>query len=231
MYAVATFLVVAVITLAFTQFTTGALIATGVPPEIAAFQARSAFSGAGFTTTEAENVVNHPTRRRIIATTMFAGSLGTPTLVVTVLLGFIAPGPGSTLERTLVVVSGTFLIVVTVLNKAVRGWLIGIGNRSTERRLRPALGSSAEEILSLGDDFVVDVVRLEADPGPTARSLRSLSHALPGITILGIRSSGTYRGEPPVDHELHAGDELIVHGRRDRIAGLVAEHDRSVTKD
>ena len=222
MYAVATFLVVAVITLAFGQLATGALIATGVPPEIAAFQARSAFSGAGFTTTEAENVVNHPARRRIIATTMFAGSLGTPTLVVTVLLGFIAPGPGSTVERTLTVLSGMFLIVITVLNRFVRSWLVGIGNRYTERRLRPALGGGADEILSLGDDFVIDVIRLDADPAPTARSLRSLARSLPGVTVLGIRSDGEYRGEPPVDHELHAGDELIVHGRRDRIAALVA---------
>ena len=222
MYAVATFLVVAVITLAFGQLATGALIATGVPPEIAAFQARSAFSGAGFTTTEAENVVNHPARRRIIATTMFAGSLGTPTLVVTVLLGFIAPGPGSTIERTLTVLSGMFLILITVLNRFVRRWLVGIGNRYTERRLRPALGGGAEEILSLGDDFVIDVIRLDTDPAPTARSLRSLAHSLPGVTVLGIRSDEGYRGEPPVDHELHAGDELIVHGRRDRIAALLA---------
>ena len=138
MYAVATFLVVAVITLAFGQLATGALIATGVPPEIAAFQARSAFSGAGFTTTEAENVVNHPARRRIIATTMFAGSLGTPTLVVTVLLGFVAPGPGSTVERTLAFLAGAFLIVTTLLNKFVRGWLVRVGNRYTARRLQPA---------------------------------------------------------------------------------------------
>jgi hypothetical protein len=222
MYAVATFLVVAVITLAFGQLATGALIATGVPPEIAAFQARSAFSGAGFTTTEAENVVNHPARRRIIATTMFAGSLGTPTLVVTVLLGFIAPGPGSTIERTLALLSGAFLIVMSVLNRPVRRWLVRVGNRYTDRRLRPALGSGAEEILSLGDGFVIDAIRLDVDPEPTARSLRSLAHALPGITVLGIRSNGSYRGEPPVDHELHAGDELIVHGHRDRIAALLA---------
>ena len=75
MYAVATFFVVAVISVAFTKFAAGALIATGVPPESAAFQARSAFSGAGFTTTEAENVVNHPVRRRIISLAMFVGSL------------------------------------------------------------------------------------------------------------------------------------------------------------
>jgi hypothetical protein len=227
MYAVATFLVVAVITLAFGQLATGALIATGVPPEIAAFQARSAFSGAGFTTTEAENVVNHPARRRIIAMTMFAGSLGTPTLVVTVLLGFVAPGPGSTIERTLAVLAGAFLIVTTLLNKFVRGWLVRVGNRYTARRLQPALGGGLEEILSLGDGYVVGVIRLDADPAPTARSLRSLAHSLPGMSVIGIRSDGTYHGEPPVDHELHVGDELIVHGRRDRIRDLLAARDLS----
>jgi hypothetical protein len=226
MYAVATFLVVAVITLALGQLATGALIATGVPPEIAAFQARSAFSGAGFTTTEAENVVNHPARRRIIAMTMFAGSLGTPTLVVTVLLGFVAPGPGSTIERTLTLLAGAFLVVVTVLNRAVRRWLVAVGNRYTERRLRPAIGGGAEEILSLGDGFVIDVIRLDAEPAPTARSLRSLAHSLPGITVLGIRSGRHYYGEPPVDHGLHVGDELIVHGHRDRIDALFAGHGR-----
>jgi hypothetical protein len=228
-YAVATFLVVAVITLALGQLATGALIATGVPPEIAAFQARSAFSGAGFTTTEAENVVNHPARRRIIATTMFAGSLGTPTLVVTVLLGFVAPGPGSTAERTLVLLSGLFLVVISMLNRPIRRWLVRAGNRYTARHLRPALGTGADEILSLGDGFVIDVIRLDADPGPTARSLRSLAHSLPGVTVLGIRADGTYHGEPPVDHELRIGDELIVHGRRDRIVDLLA--DRSQQPD
>jgi hypothetical protein len=47
MYAVATFLIVAVITVAFTKVSTGALMATGMPADLAAFQARSAFSGAG----------------------------------------------------------------------------------------------------------------------------------------------------------------------------------------
>ena len=98
-YAVATFVIVAVISMLFTRLTTGALIATGTPSGVARFQARSAFTGAGFTTVEAENVVNHPVRRRIIFTSMLVGNLGTPTLVVTVILGLVAPGPGDTTER------------------------------------------------------------------------------------------------------------------------------------
>ncbi len=220
MYAVATFLVVAVISLAFTKISTGALIATGLPPSSAAFQARSAFSGAGFTTTEAENVVNHPTRRRIIATTMFVGALGTPTLVVTILIGMIAPGPGSTTERALVIGSGLFLIVITIVNKPVTVALQRAGERYARNRLLPALSGPQEELLRLPDGFVVETIRLGQDPTDTARSLRGLANLIPGAVILGVRRGDQYFGESPVDIELTEGDELIVYGRHERLEEL-----------
>jgi len=212
MYAVATFLVVAVITVAFTKLATGALIATGVPPEAAAFQARSAFSGAGFTTTEAENVVNQPVRRRIIGTTMLVGSLGTPTLVVTVLLGIVAPGPGSTTMRALVTVSGLFLVAMALTNKPVTRWLVRVGQRYVRRHLVPALSERRENLLMLSDEFAIQSVRLEASV-EEARSLRGMAHALPGLTVLGVRRDGEFFGEPPVDIDLLVGDELILYGR------------------
>ncbi len=215
MYAVATFLVVAVITVAFTKLATGALIATGVPPESAAFQARSAFSGAGFTTTEAENVVNHRVRRRIIGTTMLIGSLGTPTLVLTVLVGFVAPGPGSTTERALVTISGLFLILMAVFNKPSQRWLQGVGQRYVQKRLAPALSDNRLDLLTLSDEFAVQAVKLEATPDETVRSLRGLAQAFPDVTILGIRRGRDYFGEPPVDIDLQAGDELIIYAHRD----------------
>ena len=215
MYAVATFLVVAVISVAFTKLAAGALIATGVPAESAAFQARSAFSGAGFTTTEAENMVNHHVRRRIIGTTMMVGSLGTPTLVLTVLVGFVAPGPGSTTERVLVTVSGFFLIVMAVFNKPSQRWLQGVGQRYVQRRLAPALASEWEDLLVLSDEFAVQSVRFETTPPEAVRSLRGLAQAFPDVTILGVRRGTTYFGQPPVDIELQAGDELILYAHRD----------------
>ena len=53
-----------------------ALRLTGMPEEAARFQARSAFTGAGFTTSESEAIVNHPVRRRIVSTLMVVGSIG-----------------------------------------------------------------------------------------------------------------------------------------------------------
>lgn len=220
MYAVATFLVVAVLTTAFSQMATGALIATGVPPEIAAFQARSAFSGAGFTTTEAENVVNHPVRRRIISTTMFVGSLGTPTLVVSVMVGLMAPGPGSTTERSLVVISGIAGVLLAILNRPVRRRLVAYGQRYARRRLIPALSEKPAVLLELGDGFEVEEFRLADDPEETVRGLRGIDQALVGVKVLGVRRDNEFFGEQPVDITLASGDELIVYGHRDRLNAI-----------
>lgn len=217
MYAVATFLVVAVLSMAFTQLAAGALIATGLPPGVASFQARSAFSGAGFTTTEAENVVNHPARRRIIGVTMFVGNLGTPTLVVTVLVGFLAPGPGSTSERTLVLFAGLVFIVMTLANRPVQRALVRIGQHHARRQLLPHLDDDVVEMVDLGDDFVVGSIRIADDPGPTIRSLRAIDEVFPSVRVLGVRHDGDYLGASPVDVPLRAGDEIIVHGRRSDI--------------
>ena len=50
-----------------------ALMMTGVERQRANFQALSAFSRAGFTTREAELVINNPRRRRIISWLIILG--------------------------------------------------------------------------------------------------------------------------------------------------------------
>jgi Trk-type K+ transport system membrane component len=221
MYAIATFLVVAVFTMVFGRLATGALIATGVPPEIAAFQSRSAFSGAGFTTTETESVINHPMRRKIISTTMFVGSLGTPTLIVAVLIGFMAPGPGSTTERTLVTISGIVLIAMLIGNRPATDFLVKVGHRYANKRLIPVLSDSFETLLTLGDDFAVGSISLAADPADTYRSLRGLDEAVRGVRVLGIRRGDEYFGETPIDIELRQGDEILVYARLDQINSMI----------
>lgn len=223
MYAVATFLVVAVFTMMFGRLTTGALIATGVPPDTASFQARSALNGVGFTTIEAETVVNHATRRKIIATTMFVGSLGTPTLVVSVLVGFVAPGPGSITERTLVITSGLILIAMVAINRPAQQLLVRVGQRYANRRLIPALADEVNELLTLGDDVIVGSIRLSEEPGQTYRSLHGMRTALTGVTVLGVQQGDRYLGESPIDVELHKGDKLVVYGHRERLNRLHTE--------
>ena len=66
-----------------------ALKLTGMPEQNARFQAISALTGTGFTTTEAEMIVNYPIRRKIIAWLMIFGNLGIVSVLSTLMISFI----------------------------------------------------------------------------------------------------------------------------------------------
>lgn len=76
MIEVVSLLVVLVMSLIITRVATVALALTGMSQPAARFQARSALTGAGFTTSESERVVNHPVRRRVIMWLMLVGNTG-----------------------------------------------------------------------------------------------------------------------------------------------------------
>lgn len=82
------FLTVLGLSLFITRLATIALTYTGLSWEAARFQARSAFTGTGFTTSEAERVVDHPVRRRIIMLMMIARSAGVVSIVISLILSF-----------------------------------------------------------------------------------------------------------------------------------------------
>jgi len=65
-----------------------ALQLTGIEPDVARFQALSAFSGTGFTTTEAERVVRHRTRRRVVTILIILGNAGLVTIIAALVASF-----------------------------------------------------------------------------------------------------------------------------------------------
>jgi NhaP-type Na+/H+ or K+/H+ antiporter len=89
MLAVLSFLAVIAVSLIIVRVASIALTYTGLSSPLARFQARSAFTGAGFTTNESEKVVQHPVRRRIIMILMLLGNAGVVTAVSSLLLSFL----------------------------------------------------------------------------------------------------------------------------------------------
>ena len=65
-----------------------ALQLTGMESNVARFQALSAFTGTGFTTTEAERVVQHRTKRRIVTILIILGNAGLVTIIATLVATF-----------------------------------------------------------------------------------------------------------------------------------------------
>ena len=112
MIALASVLLVALVSLLITRIATMALTLTGLSREVARFQARSALSGVGFTTSEAESVVTHPIRRRIVLVLMLAGSAGIVTVMATLLLSFVNADREQAFLRLAVLAGGLAGILV-----------------------------------------------------------------------------------------------------------------------
>lgn len=89
MVAIITLLVVVMMSLIVNRIATVALTFTGLSRDSARFQARSAFSGAGFTTSESELILDHPVRRKIIMLLMLLGNVGLVTLIATLMGSFV----------------------------------------------------------------------------------------------------------------------------------------------
>lgn len=86
--AIVSVLAIIVLSLLITRFATLTLEVTGMSRDSARFQARSALTGTGFTTSEAEAVVRHPVRRRVIMRLMLIGNAGIVTVIASLILSF-----------------------------------------------------------------------------------------------------------------------------------------------
>jgi hypothetical protein len=190
---------------------TAILVVTGLARDVARFQVRSAFFGVGFTTTEAEAVVNHPVRRRVIQTLMLLGAVG-----ITGVIGSAAV----TLARN----EGSVLapIVTLAVGLLALWWLTSwqaldrLIARLFERMLRRFTDLDTHDyhaLLRLSTDYVIRQVALAPDSPLDGRSLGDVLPEMSGVVLLGIeRADGTYVGAPSTDAVLHGGDTVTVYG-------------------
>jgi len=163
MTAVLTLLVVVGISLLITRIATVALVSTGLSKEAARFQARSAFSGSGFTTSEAESVVNHPVRRRIIMVLMLLGNAGFVTVVSSLILTFVnVHGAFEWAPRLALLLGGLSALWFTARSRFVERLLNELIVRALRRWTDIDVGDYAG-LLHLAGDY--RVVQLAVDPG------------------------------------------------------------------
>lgn len=214
MYAIVLLVMIAILSLLITRIATIALTVTGMTRPTARFQARSALTGVGFTTTESESVVSHPTRRRIIMALMLVGNVGLATALAGLLAGFLrAEDPGQILVKVAFLVGGLALVYAASLSGRVDrllSRLIGrILSRYTDLQVR-----DYEAMLHISGDY--EVKELLARPGSwlVDRPLGELRLRDEGIIVLGIvRGDGSYLGVPSRDTSIEAGDTVILYGR------------------
>jgi ABC-type multidrug transport system fused ATPase/permease subunit len=100
-----------------------ALMLTGMDRRRAVFQALSAFTGTGFTTREAERVINHPTRRRIVSWLMVLGNAGIIAVIITATSSIVTSKGYLLPVDIFILVLGTIIIYkLAPYTRFVRRW-------------------------------------------------------------------------------------------------------------
>ncbi len=220
MIALATVLLVVLVSLLITRIATMALTLTGLSREVARFQARSALSGVGFTTTEAESVVTHPVRRRIVLMLMLVGSAGLVTVMATLLLSFVNADREQALFRLLILAGGLGGILVVSKSPAVDRWLSRLIARGLTRWTDLDARDYAR-LLHLSDRYAVMELAVRPDDWVADATLSELNLRDEGVAVLGIqRPDGTYVGSPVGDSRISPHDTLVVYGPAARLSEL-----------
>ena len=220
MVAITTLLLIVALSLLVTRVATVVLTATGMARHVAKFQARSAFTGAGFTTSESERVVNHPLRRRVIGTLMLLGNAGVVGAASTMILGFRHGSIGREGWRILELVAGLLALVFLSRSRWVDRRLTvlisTVLSRHTDLTERDLDG-----LLKLTGEYAVQELAVSADDWIASRSLGELGLRDEGVVVLGLtRPDGRFLGTPTGRTTVREGDNLVLYGRAGRLQEL-----------
>lgn len=196
-----------------------ALQLTGMEPHAARFQALSAFTGTGFTTAEAERVVRHKGRRRIVSILMMLGAAGLLTIVATMVVAF---GKAEGYRGFLIHIG---IIVLTVLVLYLVMVYSGLGNRLVGWLSKPLtrwLLADAPEIECLFDSgrgWSINLVVAKQNSKNVGKSIADVA-AGKDLAILGIGRGDGFVPQPDSHERIREGDRLLVYGT-DKAARLL----------
>jgi len=238
--AVSLFLIVSISAL-ITKICTIALVHTGLSEESAKFQSRSAYTGAGLSTAETENIMNHPVRRKIIYNLMLIGNAGIVTAMSSLILTFVLPeSNASRLYGLLIIVSGMFLLWFAIRSSWVNRGLSRVINKMLKKYTDLDIHDYAA-VLHLKDDFKVIEANVDSDGWMCHRTLQELNLREEGITILGVHRKGSgYFGSPSGTFKMLPDDVVTIYGKSEGIQSLYnrkkdhyaqLEHDKFVEKE
>lgn len=223
MIPVVSLLILVTISLVVTRVAAVALVHTGLDSEAARFQARSAFTGVGFTTSEAESVVDHPVRRRVVMALMLVGNIGVVSVMSSLILSFIDMGSGAAMGPTLALMAGglgalLFLGSSRWVDQHVCRVISWALNRFTSVEAR-----DYARLLHLREDYGVSELRVAEGDWIAGRALGETGLVREGVLVLGIECPGNrFVGAPAADTRIEVGDRLLLYGRTPRIAEIDA---------
>lgn len=189
-----------------------ALQFTGVEKIQAQFQALSAISSTGFTTKEAEAMVNHPRRRKIIMALMILGKAGLASVIATFALS-LKKTNGTELAINLAIIAVSILLLhrIATYHKIAPRLRRRLGKMV--RRMFHLDQVHMDEVLEQEDGYGVMRVLMGADCEATGKDLIHSGFSRHEIMVLCIERDQGNIPFPKADNHIRSGDRLICYGK------------------
>lgn len=225
MLAVISTLTVFAVSLLVIRVATVGLTMTGVSKDLAQFQALSAFTGAGFTTQESEDIVNHPLRRRIAMHLILFGHVGVVVAIPSLILSFVNVGnSGAWTSQLLVrlgVLLGGLILLLLIANSRHIERIMWKVNTWGLRRFAKIHVHDYTRLLRIARNYVISELQVREGDWLAGYTLEQLKLANEGVLVLGIeKSNGDYVGAPRGQSRLDANDCLILYGTQESLLDL-----------
>ncbi len=190
-----------------------ALMMTGMDFEKAKFQALSAFSGTGFTTHEAERVVNNLRRRKIVSWLMIMGNAGIVTVIVTATSSFnMVKGLGVGLNG-LVLLFGIWLIYIIAKHSPLARYWEEFAQSRLERMKIFDDDSTVDELLHITEGYGVVRIQLFEGSHFIGQTLSEINNNLEESYILGVEQNKEWLPTPRLNRKIKEGDYLVIYGK------------------
>jgi hypothetical protein len=196
-----------------------ALRMTGIDKEAANFQSLSAFTGTGFTTFEAEDVVNYINRRRVIKILMLLGNVGIVSIITMLILSFSGEGFSQSFRKLGFI--GLTIIAIIIIS-AVKG-LENFLDSFIEKRLatftKLSMGAF-HEMLRLTNGYGVAEIVIPADHTLAGKRLFESNLRSSDILVLAVKRNSSLIPAPRADELLAPKDRLVCFGLLKNIAAV-----------
>lgn len=195
-----------------------ALEATGLDRPRSRFQALSALTGTGFTTTQAELIVEHVKRRKIVTYLIFLGNTAVlgfiVLLVLYIIAGIEAPSPA--------VLAITIAVIVAIALAFWLGLIDRISNGFLKIGRKPASHSrfTLEGTLPTSSNRAVARIRVSSLETEKRVSIAETGLNADGVTILLIEHDDEYIRDPLPDYKLQSGDIILCYGPCGRLISI-----------
>lgn len=191
---------------------------TGMDREMARFQALSAFTGTGFTTLAAEQIVEHRVRRRIAMTLIILGWAGAASVVATMIRSLYVESAIKGLSNLVIGVALAGLAIIAI--RRYSDELVSAVRRVVMRRVSGILVPQ-EDLLRVDGGLGLSRIEVPEQSRVIGQALKDLHLRRSELSVVLIERNH-HSIIPTADSVLEPKDHVILFGRLGRVQGAFA---------